>query len=49
MALPVWWRLRRGENVPLHRALGAFDMFILGSGPGDFDDVSPMLCLEISG
>ncbi|PGG97837.1 hypothetical protein AJ79_09073 [Helicocarpus griseus UAMH5409] len=43
MAIPVWNQLRNFENVPLERALGAFDMFILETGPGDFDDISTRL------
>ncbi|KAG5287103.1 F-box domain-containing protein [Histoplasma ohiense] len=44
MAIPVWNRLRNNEDVSLERALGAFDMFVLEDGPGDFNDISD--CLE---
>ena len=39
MAIPEWDRLRNGEDVSLEYALGAFDMFVLQTGQGDFDDV----------
>jgi F-box protein 21 len=39
MAIPEWKRLKDGENVLLECALGAFDMFVLETGSGDFDDV----------
>ena len=39
MAIPEWKRLKDGEDVSLECALGAFDMFILETGFGDFDDV----------
>ena len=39
MAIPELDRLGSGEDIPLERALGAFDMFVLETGPGDFDDV----------
>ena len=39
MAIPEWKRLKDGEDVSLERALGAFDMFVLETGSGDFDDV----------
>ncbi|KAK2812141.1 hypothetical protein FQN50_001498 [Emmonsiellopsis sp. PD_5] len=39
IAINEWDKLRNGEDIPLERALGAFDMFILGTGPGDFNDV----------
>ncbi|OJD13888.1 hypothetical protein AJ78_05709 [Emergomyces pasteurianus Ep9510] len=44
MAIPVWNRLRKSEDVSLEHALGAFDMFVLETGPGDFNDISA--CLE---
>ncbi|EGD86379.1 hypothetical protein H112_07313 [Trichophyton rubrum D6] len=43
LAIPTWNRLRNGEDVSLEHALGAFDMFILDSGTGDFDDISRSL------
>jgi F-box protein 21 len=39
MAVPEWNRLKNGDNVPLERALGAYDMFVLHDREGDFDDV----------
>lgn len=39
MAILEWNKLKDGENTPLERALGAFDMFVLGTGQGDFVDV----------
>lgn len=39
IAIPEWSRLRNGEDVPLERALGAFDMFVLGAGTGDLENV----------
>ena len=32
--------MMRGQEVPLERALTAFDMFILHGKEGDFEDVS---------
>ncbi|KAL2361022.1 hypothetical protein RJZ56_006095 [Blastomyces dermatitidis] len=43
MAIPVWNRLKNKEDIPLERALGAFDMFVLEAGPGDFNDISNYL------
>lgn len=43
IAIPEWEKLRTGEDVSLERALGAFDMFVLETGPGDFDDVRKIL------
>lgn len=43
MAIPVWNKLRNNEDVSLERALGAFDMFVLEDGPGDFNDVRGMI------
>ena len=34
-----WVQLLRGKDVPLERALAAFDMFVLHDREGDFDDV----------
>lgn len=39
MAIEEWAKLQDGQDVPLERALAAFDMFILREGEGDFDDV----------
>lgn len=39
MAIEEWAKLQDGQEVPLERALAAFDMFILREGEGDFDDV----------
>lgn len=39
MAIEEWAKLQDGQEVPLERALAAFDMFILREGVGDFDDV----------
>lgn len=35
--------MKKGGDVPLERALGVFDMFVLGTGSGDFDDVRDVL------
>ncbi|KAF2096345.1 hypothetical protein NA57DRAFT_43038 [Rhizodiscina lignyota] len=43
MALEVWQKLSRGEDVPLEHALGAFDMFTVGSRNGDLWDISATL------
>ncbi|EEH40074.2 F-box domain-containing protein [Paracoccidioides lutzii Pb01] len=43
MAIPVWNRLRNSEDISLERALGVFDMFVLETGPGDFNDISACL------
>ncbi|KAE8348319.1 Hemimethylated DNA-binding protein YccV like-domain-containing protein [Aspergillus coremiiformis] len=43
IALPVWARLRNGENVALERALGAFDLFIPESGYGSLDEITNKL------
>lgn len=34
-----WSGLMKGDNVPLERALGAFDLFIPESGCGNPDEV----------
>ncbi|KAH0543989.1 hypothetical protein FGG08_001756 [Glutinoglossum americanum] len=44
MAIEQWSKLKFGEDVPLERALGAFDMYLLHDREGDIDEVS-----EISG
>lgn len=38
-ALEEWWKLGEGVNVPLERALGAFDMFVLHGESGDLFEV----------
>lgn len=43
IALPVWARLRNGENVTLEQALGAFDLFIPESGYGSLDEITNKL------
>lgn len=42
MAASEWVKLRDGEEVPLERALAAFDMFVLHERKGDFVEV----CVE---
>lgn len=39
-ALEEWSSMLKGRKVPLERALGAFDMFVLHDQPGDLDEVS---------
>ncbi|KAF7715124.1 Uncharacterized protein PECH_007625 [Penicillium ucsense] len=43
IAVPEWAKLRRGEQVSLERALGAFDLFIPESGYGDLDEIKHTL------
>ncbi|KAI9738327.1 MAG: hypothetical protein M1834_008825 [Cirrosporium novae-zelandiae] len=43
LAIPEWFRLGNNEPVPLERALGAYDMFILHDGPNDLDHISTQL------
>lgn len=43
IAIPEWDRSRTGEDVPLERVLGAFDMFVLETGSGDLNDMSRSL------
>lgn len=43
MAIEVWERMSKGEDVPLEHALGAFDMFTLGTRKGDLQDISEKL------
>ena len=38
-AVQEWAKLRNGEQVPLERALAAFDMFVLHERKGDFNEV----------
>jgi hypothetical protein len=40
-ALGEWSRLAQGENVPLERALGSFDLFVLHDNHGDLLEVWP--------
>ncbi|KAJ5594558.1 uncharacterized protein N7459_000766 [Penicillium hispanicum] len=49
IAIPEWERLRRGESVPLDRALGAFDLFIPESGYGDLDEIRDGLTEIVAG
>jgi F-box protein 21 len=39
--LGEWSRLAKGENVPLERALGSFDLFVLHDNHGDLLEVWP--------
>ncbi|KAH8819596.1 Hemimethylated DNA-binding protein YccV like-domain-containing protein [Xylogone sp. PMI_703] len=39
-ALEEWWILASGDYVPLERALGAFDLFVLHDQPGDLLEIS---------
>lgn len=39
IAVPEWAKLRRGEYVPLERAMAAFDLFIPETSFGDLDEV----------
>jgi F-box protein 21 len=38
LAIQEWKKLRH-ETVALERALGSYDMFIIGAGEGDYDDI----------
>jgi F-box protein 21 len=38
-ALAEWWRLGNAEGVPLERALGSFDLFVLHDQRGDLLEV----------
>ncbi|EEP82125.1 conserved hypothetical protein [Uncinocarpus reesii 1704] len=40
IAILEWSRLKKGEEVPLEIAIGAFDMFTLETGTGDLEDIS---------
>ncbi|KAI9773438.1 MAG: hypothetical protein M1840_007654 [Geoglossum simile] len=40
MAIEQWSKLRFGEEVPLERALGAFDMYLLRNKEGDVDEIA---------
>jgi len=39
-AVTEWESLRMGASVPLERALGSFDMFVLGPRRGDNDEIA---------
>ncbi|KAJ5421649.1 hypothetical protein N7491_010094 [Penicillium cf. griseofulvum] len=43
IAIPEWAKLKRGEPVPLDRALACFDLFIPESGTGDLDEIRESL------
>ncbi|KAI9040523.1 YccV-like-domain-containing protein [Aspergillus affinis] len=43
IAIPEWSRLGNNENVPLERALGAFDLFMPESGYGSLDEIKRKL------
>ncbi|KAL5361891.1 Hemimethylated DNA-binding protein YccV like-domain-containing protein [Aspergillus floccosus] len=43
IAVSEWAKIRNGETVPLDRALGAFDLFVPGSGYGSLDEISNIL------
>lgn len=38
-AVQVWSKISKGQDVPLEKALAAFDMFISEDNEGDFDAV----------
>lgn len=42
-ALEEWLKLAAGEDVPLERALGAFDLFVAAKPPLALDDISRQL------
>lgn len=39
MAIQEFYNISCGQDVPLERALGCFDMFVLHARDGDFSDV----------
>ena len=43
LAIKEWARLLKGEDVPLERALGSFDMFVHHEDDGDFNSISRSL------
>ncbi|KAL1958475.1 hypothetical protein VTO42DRAFT_4339 [Malbranchea cinnamomea] len=49
LAIPEWQRLKDGADVPIHRALGVFDLLVLETGRGDFDDISAVLDEMVQG
>ncbi|TVY80857.1 F-box only protein [Lachnellula suecica] len=42
-ALAEWGKLLKGESIPLERAFGSFDLFVLHDQPGDFLEISDLL------
>lgn len=38
-AVEEWYKLSKGEDIPLERALGSFDMFIIHDQQGDLQEV----------
>ena len=42
-AVQEWNELQGNSPIPLERALGAYDMFVLGAKSGDFKDISDRL------
>ena len=38
-ALAEWQAMLKGNELPLERAQGAFDLFVLHDGKGDLDEV----------
>jgi F-box protein 21 len=42
-ALAEWHTILKGKQVPLERALGAFDLFVLHDKRGDFEEVRASL------
>ncbi|KAL1995355.1 hypothetical protein VTN49DRAFT_1542 [Thermomyces lanuginosus] len=49
IAIPQWVALANGEDVPLERALGAFDMFIPETQIGSLDEITAMLDEIVTG
>ena len=49
MAVAEWYALMQGDEVPLERALGVFDLFIPDSGYGSPGEVrisfAPCVCV----
>ena len=43
MAIDTWSKLARGEDIPLEKALGAFDVFVRDGEAGEPDDLSQKL------
>jgi len=49
-AVAEWYKLSKGEDVALERALGSFDMFVIHDQHGDLQEVStPRIPAERSG
>ncbi|TVY59301.1 F-box only protein 21 [Lachnellula cervina] len=42
-ALAEWEKILRGEDIPIERALGSFDLFVLHDQPGDLLEISDLL------